>query len=73
MKNELQAALSDIVSELESNEIPYCLVGGLAASLRGRIRNTDDVELVIDTDVDGAIRFLHGLPSSHFRPFFSRS
>jgi len=30
MKSELQSALCDIVSELESNGIRYCLVGGLA-------------------------------------------
>ena len=63
MKNELQSALCGIVGQLESQAIRYCLVGGLAASLRGRIRNTEDVDLVIATDVDEAIRFLHALPA----------
>jgi hypothetical protein len=45
MKNELQSALSDMVEQLESQAIRYCLVGGLATSLRGRIRNTEDVDL----------------------------
>ena len=70
MKNELQSALIDIVNQFESKAIRYCLVGGIAASLRGRIRNTEDVDLVIAVDVDEAIRFLHALPKDQFRPFF---
>ncbi len=70
MKNELQAALHDITEQLESNKIMFCLVGGLASSLRGRIRNTEDVDLVIAVGVDAAIEFLNNLPENLFRPFF---
>jgi len=70
MQNEFQTVLREIVEQLEAHEIRYCLVGGLAASLRGRMRNTEDVDLVIAVDVEAAIRFLHALPADQFRPYF---
>ena len=70
MKSDFQAVIRDIAEQLDAHEIHNCLVGGLAATLRGRMRNTEDVDLVIATDVDEAIRFLQALPKDQFRPFF---
>jgi predicted nucleotidyltransferase len=70
MENDFQTVIQEIVEQLAAHTIQYCLVGGLAATLRGRMRNTEDVDLVIATDVDEAIRFLHALPSDQFGPLF---
>ncbi len=40
-------ALELITGRLESAEIPYCIVGGLAAIAYGRPRLTLDVDLVV--------------------------
>ena len=55
MENEFKKVLQEIVEQLESKKITYCLVGGLATSLRGRIRNTEDVDLIIAVDVEEAV------------------
>jgi hypothetical protein len=39
--------IRDIISRLEQAEIPYCLVGGLAAIAYGRPRLTLDADLVL--------------------------
>ncbi|TWT89554.1 nucleotidyltransferase [Neorhodopirellula pilleata] len=70
MENEFKKVLQEIVEQLESQKITYCLVGGLAASLRGRIRNTEDVDLIIAVDVEEAIQFLRSVPPEQFGPFF---
>lgn len=70
MESRFQAVIREIVEQLDLNKIRYCLVGGLAATLRGRMRNTEDVDLVIVADVDEAIRFFHALPTDQFGPLF---
>ena len=70
MDSRFQAVVREMVEQLDLNKIRYCLVGGLAATLRGRMRNTEDVDLVIATGVDEAIRFLHELPKDRFGQLF---
>ena len=68
--NELHTVLREIVEHLESHNIRYCLVGGLAAAVHGRMRTTEDVDLVLAVDVEEAIEFLNELPTKQFRPLF---
>jgi len=35
--------LTEVVRFLELNQVSYALIGGLAASIRGRTRTTEDV------------------------------
>ena len=70
MDNQLQSVLDEIVDELDARKISYALVGGLAASLHGRLRTTEDVDLIVLLDVHGALRFLHELNPAQFRPYF---
>jgi predicted nucleotidyltransferase len=56
-----QRALRDIVGWLESRRLPFALVGGLAVSVRGEVRFTRDVDLVLsvgETDLDRIVRDL---------------
>ena len=38
MENDFQAAIREIVEQLATHSIQYCQVGGLAATLQGRMR-----------------------------------
>lgn len=63
---ELEAALVEIARFLESNGIPYMLIGGLAVAVRGEPRATLDVDISVWAPVecfDEAV----GLITSRFR------
>ncbi len=70
MKEALQTVLLDAVDLLESRGIPHALVGGLAASIRGRTRVTEDVDLVVVCSVDQAIELAASLDGKPFAPLF---
>lgn len=40
--------MKDVVAFLESNQVPYVIVGGIAVILWGRLRTTTDVDLIIN-------------------------
>jgi len=48
----LQESLTDVCGLLSQRHIRFALVGGIAASLRGRLRATEDVDFVLLTDVE---------------------
>lgn len=58
MQKTIQQTLLDITGLLDKHGIRYALVGGLAASIRGRTRVTEDVDLVLDCSVEGALDLL---------------
>lgn len=64
----LNLTLRDAVDFLNSEAIDYALIGGLAASLRGRPRVTADVDFVIAADVDRAMKLVAALGHSRFMP-----
>jgi hypothetical protein len=66
----LNKTLLDAVDWLHERGVAYALVGGLAASLRGQVRATADVDIVIVADVPEALRLLNSLETSPFKPLF---
>ena len=70
MDNPLRQTLTAAISLLDQHSIPYALVGGLAASLRGQPRATADVELVIGVDIGKALSLLSDLETTAFEPLF---
>jgi hypothetical protein len=66
----LNKTLADAVDFLEARGIAYALIGGMAASLRGRLRATADVDMVIAADVPQALRLIDSLAASPFQPLF---
>lgn len=48
LPTDVTKALSALVQVLEEQRIRYAIVGGVACSVRGRPRFTEDVDLVID-------------------------
>lgn len=65
--------LMEVVRFLELKEISYALIGGLAASIRGRIRTTEDVDLVIHCEIADALLFIDNLDSTHLETLFPES
>lgn len=58
--------IKEIVSRLEFAEIPYCLVGGLAAIAYGRPRLTLDADLVLALSPGRVDRLVKVFPSEEF-------
>lgn len=70
MDAPLSQTLTDAVAFLTEQGVEYALIGGLAASLRGQPRVTADVDIVIATDVRGALALVAVLDASPFAPLF---
>ncbi len=65
-----QVAIADMVACLEKQHFRFALVGGLAASIRGRIRVTEDVDFIVQCSVDQALELLARLDAQVFEPLF---
>lgn len=66
--SSLLEALQRTVQVLESSGIDYALVGGLAATVRGRVRSTRDCDVLVtasDTQVDRVKTGFRDLGFSH--------
>jgi hypothetical protein len=67
---QLTNARADAAGFLRSHNVPFAVTGGIASSIRGEPRVTSDVDLVIGTDVAGALQLLYSLEGSPFEPLF---
>jgi hypothetical protein len=52
---------SDVFAALDAAEVRYVVVGGMAVLLHGRVRNTVDLDLVIDLAAEPARRAMEAL------------
>ncbi len=66
MQSELSQALSDLVKELSDRNLRYAVIGGVAMSMRGRVRATEDVDLIIDGNREEAMELFASLPTEIF-------
>ena len=66
MKNALTQVLAKFSNELEARSLRYALIGGLAASIRGRIRTTEDLDLILLCSLDESLAFVESLEESGF-------
>ena len=55
-----------VVQELERTGIPYMVTGSLASSAYGRIRATEDIDIVIAPTKEQLLAFLSSFPSDQF-------
>jgi hypothetical protein len=62
------AALSDAVALLQSQRIPGVVVGGIAASILGRARATQDIDLLVWLDEARWEALLRAAASAGFEP-----
>lgn len=70
VKETLQTVLLEIGDFLQSQELPHALIGGLAASLRGRTRVTEDADFVVVCSVDRALELAETLDGQPFELLF---
>lgn len=66
MKNLLIEVLAKFADELETRNFRYALIGGLAASMRGRVRATEDLDLILLCNLDEALALVQSLGESDF-------
>ncbi len=63
-RDAVAAVLRDAVAALESADVPYVLIGGLASTVLGRSRSTEDIDLLVFQD--DAKRALEALATAGF-------
>ena len=63
---EFEGILIRLHSALQESKIDYVLVGGVTVILRGRIRTTMDVDLIVQNDRDAFVAFLKALKKYDF-------
>lgn len=71
MDESLQKSLVDVIQFLQTQRVPYAVIGGLAASLHGEPRVTADIDLVIGVTTAGAIDLIPRLGGSSLEPLFT--
>ncbi len=66
MKSTLTDVLAKFSKELEARHCRYALIGGLAASIRGRVRATEDLDLILMCSLDEALDLVTSLRPTGF-------
>jgi hypothetical protein len=66
----LDKALADAVDFLETRQIPFAVIGGIAATVRGEFRATADLDFVLDVAVEDAVKLASNLEGTYFEPLF---
>ena len=56
--DRLDIALARVCIDLTTRDVPFALVGGLAVSLRSRVRFTRDIDLAIKIASDAEVESL---------------
>ena len=69
MNDQFDDAIIRVAKLLQSHDLAFALIGGLASSIRGRLRVTTDIDIVVDCEVSTAIAILRQLDGELFRPF----
>ena len=69
VNEQFDDAIVRVANLLESRELAFALISGLASSIRGRLRVTADIDIVVDCEVSAAVSLLKQLDEKSFRPF----
>ena len=69
VNEQFDDAIVRVANLLERHNLAFALIGGLASSIRGRIRVTADIDIVVDCEVTAAVSLLKQLDETSFRPF----
>ncbi len=60
------STLRPLFESLQSNEVRYVVIGGVAAGIHGVPRATFDLDMLIDATIDNADRLLRALAAAGF-------
>ena len=69
MNEQFVGSLGRVTKLLQAHNLEFALIGGLASSIRGRVRITADIDIVVDCDAAKAVELLEGLDGDLYRPF----
>ena len=61
-------ALAQIISVLNAAKVRYLVVGGIAVIAHGYVRDTKDIDLLIQLEKDNLLAALHALATIGYRP-----
>jgi hypothetical protein len=64
--NDQADFLNRLIAKLSAADIPFMLVGSVAASYHGRPRSTFDIDLVVDADEEALCRFTRSLGEGYY-------
>lgn len=70
MELKLKQTLLDISEKLQNQGHRYAVIGGVATTILGYLRVTQDVDLVVDSDVPTALRIYSELVNNGYRAPF---
>ena len=70
MDTKLKRTILDIAEKLRKRNRRFAVVGGVATTILGYLRVTQDVDLVVDADVSSAIQLLSELIEDGYRQPF---
>jgi hypothetical protein len=71
--SNLLGTLKDLVSWLQSRQVPSVIIGGVAASILGRPRMTGDIDVLVTMDEENLEKFLFDGAKFGFFPRFADS
>lgn len=69
VNEQFDDAIIRVANLLKHHDLAFALIGGLASSIRGRLRVTADIDIVVDCEVSAAVSLLNQLDKKSFRPF----
>lgn len=72
MDQPLAATLDRIGKFLNDQNISYRLIGGLAVGARAGSRATSNVNLIVDCEIEDAVKLLRPLKLAGFEPFLEK-
>lgn len=57
----MEASFEKLLVRLARAEVRFVIVGGIAVSLQGYVRLTEDVDIILDYEEANVLRFLESL------------
>lgn len=64
--DEIKAILSRLEKIFSEIQLDYVIVGGLAASIKGKARTTTDIDLILQNEPDKISKFIDKLKRHNF-------
>lgn len=71
VNDAIHRTLADVADFLNKQDVPFAVIGGIAAAVRGEPRFTADVDIVVGIELDRAVALIDAAGKTPFRPLLS--